>query len=249
MKGNGGSCSALSRQTARATSLGRARPAASDRSGSSSVEVVVYPSSSCRVRSASRRLTRWLGWVALLVVGGVVLGLGSSSGAGVASSGAGGLGSSGLVATPIGVGGGFHPGPGAVTGLAMRGLRCSAARRRGFVVHVEIFARRRVVLLPGGIGVARPRGCAYPIRTTDPTGVIRIAAGWHVTLGDVFVIWRKRLGDDRLLGFRGKVSVYVGGILVRGDPRRVSLTRHAEIVLEIGGYVPPHVRYLFPRGL
>ena len=26
------------------------------------------------------------------------------------------------------------------------------------------------------------------------------------------------------------------------------LQRHDEIVLEIGGYVPPHARYLFPEG-
>ncbi len=26
------------------------------------------------------------------------------------------------------------------------------------------------------------------------------------------------------------------------------LQRHDEIVLEIGGYVPPHTRYLFPEG-
>jgi hypothetical protein len=28
---------------------------------------------------------------------------------------------------------------------------------------------------------------------------------------------------------------------------RIPLARHAEIVLEVGGYVPPHRAFLFPR--
>jgi hypothetical protein len=28
----------------------------------------------------------------------------------------------------------------------------------------------------------------------------------------------------------------------------VPLTRHDSIVLEVGGYVPPHASYLFPEG-
>jgi hypothetical protein len=44
------------------------------------------------------------------------------------------------------------------------------------------------------------------------------------------------------------VSVFVGGKPVAGDPRRIVMTRHAQIVLEIGGYVAPHPSYLFPKG-
>ena len=42
---------------------------------------------------------------------------------------------------------------------------------------------------------------------------------------------------------------FVGGKRFRGDPRTIALARHAEVVLEIGGYVQPHTRYLFPAGL
>jgi len=31
-------------------------------------------------------------------------------------------------------------------------------------------------------------------------------------------------------------------------PRRVPLTKHAQVVVEIGGYVAPHSTYLFPKG-
>jgi hypothetical protein len=45
------------------------------------------------------------------------------------------------------------------------------------------------------------------------------------------------------------VTAFVGGKRRRGDPRTIRLTRHAEIVLEVGGYVVPHTRYLFRSGL
>jgi hypothetical protein len=126
-------------------------------------------------------------------------------------------------------------------------------------MHVELFADRQVVLLPGGIGVAPPRTwvggaltggrCSYPLRTTDPTGVIQIALGAHATLGDLFAVWGRSLGRGRLLSFRGVMHTYVDGRPIRGDPRLVPLRPHAEVVLEVGGYVPPHSAYLFPRGL
>jgi hypothetical protein len=45
------------------------------------------------------------------------------------------------------------------------------------------------------------------------------------------------------------VTVYVGGRLFHGDPRTVPLRRHAQIVVEVGGYVAPHPSYLFPKGI
>ena len=64
----------------------------------------------------------------------------------------------------------------------------------------------------------------------------------------LFAIWGRPLGARRLLGFHGEVRVYLGGRRMLGDPRAVPLTPHAEIVLEVGGFVPPHRAYLFPRG-
>jgi len=117
-----------------------------------------------------------------------------------------------LIPTPIGVGRAYHPGPGAVTGSAIHGMRCIPGSLQRFGVHVEFFADRQVVLL-------------------------------------LFAIWGRQLGTQRLLGFHGEVRVYLGGRRVFGDPQAVPLKRHAEIVLEVGGYVPPHRVYLFPRGV
>jgi hypothetical protein len=79
--------------------------------------------------------------------------------------------------------------------------------------------------------------------------VVEILRGSRLTLGDLFRIWGKRLGPQRIAGFRGPVLAFVGGKRRHGDPASIPLTRHAQIVLELGGYVAPHPTYRFARGL
>ncbi len=69
------------------------------------------------------------------------------------------------------------------------------------------------------------------------------------TLGALFAIWGQPLSDTRVASFGGRVGAFVGGRRWRGDPRSIPLERHAEIVLEVDGYIPPHPKYTFPPGL
>ena len=110
-------------------------------------------------------------------------------------------------------------------------------------VHLELFAHRRVVVIPPQVGVGD--GCRYPLRTTMPTGVIELGRP-GLKLGDFFAVWRTRLSENRLLGFRGPVTAYLGGKRWTEDPAAIPLFDRAQIVLEVGGYVPPHAFYLFP---
>jgi hypothetical protein len=89
--------------------------------------------------------------------------------------------------------------------------------------------------------------CSYALRTTDPTGVVEVVPAARPTVGDLFALWGRALGPHRLAGFRGAVSAWVDGRRWRGDPRAIPQRRHGQVVVEIGGYVPPHARYLFPR--
>jgi hypothetical protein len=146
----------------------------------------------------------------------------------------------------------------AASGAPIAGLRCTPADRKRFGVHFELFAGRRVVLVAPGIGIAPPREsrgayvtggrCSYPVRTREPTGVIEVARS-GLTLGDLFAVWGQPLSRTRMAGFEGRVAAYVGGRRRHGDPRTIPLTRHAQIVLEVGGYVAPHPRFLFAGGL
>jgi hypothetical protein len=162
---------------------------------------------------------------------------------------------------PIGAGPGFRleSAPAAVqAGRPVGRFRCGAHRSR-FGVHAELFVRRQVLIVPAGVGVARPSrtrfgrvrpgGCTYPLRTLDPTGTIELAG--RATLADFFRVWGQPLGPRQIAGFvsRQPLLAFVDGRRVLGDPRSIRLRRHTNVVLELGGYVPPHPRYLFPPGL
>ena len=113
-----------------------------------------------------------------------------------------------------------------------------------FAVHLELFANQKAVVVPAGIGA-----CSDPVRTRTPTGIVEVSSRAPRTVGDLFRVWGKPLGAHRLVSFRGSpVRAYVNGRLVDGAVGSVPLTAGAEIVLEIGGYVPPHRFFLFPRG-
>jgi hypothetical protein len=156
-------------------------------------------------------------------------------------------------ARPIGHGAAFHP---PARGAVRGDCRASLGRRDG--VHLELFAANRVVLVADGIGVrgpvARSGGritgarCYGDLVTLEPTGVVLVRPGVRLTLADLFAGWGHPLSSRRLLSFRGPISVFVDGRRRAGPPGRVPLTRHAEIVLEVGPHVPPHPGYHFPPG-
>ena len=149
---------------------------------------------------------------------------------------------------------------------AISGLRCTNVTGVSYGIHLELYAHRLVLPVPAGIGVAPPQrragayvrsgACTYPLRTSEPTGVVIVgraavsgARPGVPSLGTLFAVWGQPLSSSRLAGFRGTVRAFVQGRLWRDPPARIPLTRHAEIVLEVGGAVPPHPAYLFPAGL
>lgn len=142
-----------------------------------------------------------------------------------------------LVPTPIGVGPRYQPPP------AIHSPCTNAPLHTGTRMHLELFAKRFAVVIPARIGV-RGASCRAAIWTTEPTGVIRFVR--RATLGDLFTVWGRELSATRLLSFRGPVSIFRNGRRVRGDPRLVPLVAGDEVVLEIGGCIPPHRSYRFP---
>ncbi len=163
---------------------------------------------------------------------------------------------------PIGPGAAYRPPAATATveaGAALGRFRC-APPGAAFPLHLEIFADRRVVVVPAGIGVGRPaaagvrsvssRSCTYPLSTRTPGGIVEVADGLRLTLRDLFRIWGQALGARRIASFSSgaPVRAYLNGRRVRGAPGAIPLTRHAEIVLELGAYVPPHPSFLFAGG-
>jgi hypothetical protein len=149
-------------------------------------------------------------------------------------------------ARPIGVGPRFHP---PVTGPVLGQCRPGLGPRYG--VHLEVFRANRVVLVPAGIGTRGRRrmlygrilsaGCYGELVTLDPTGVLFLRAGTPLDLGAALRSWGFPLA--------GIQRAYVDGRRWRSSIATIPLTRHAEIVIESGGVVPPHHAYIFPAGL
>jgi hypothetical protein len=146
---------------------------------------------------------------------------------------------------------GVHYGPLAALG-GLPGDVGSGAR-----IHLELFANRLVVVVPGGIGVSAGRTTLYGFITdapwhalawtTEAGGVVHVSRP-GMRLGDVFAIWGQPLGADRMLTWAGPVRAFVDGESFRGDPAAITLSDGKQIVLEIGGYVPPHASFMFrPR--
>src|SRR5438093_1587399 len=83
--------------------------------------------------------------------------------------------------TPIGWAPAYHPPPRGPLAPATRFPCVRTSLTAGFRVHVELFASRRVVIVPAGIGVEGVRaasfgriasaGCHRALWTLDPTGV------------------------------------------------------------------------------
>jgi hypothetical protein len=171
-----------------------------------------------------------------------------------------------LVPTPIGVGAEYHRRAltaSVIRGVPISGLRCTTTSARRFGVHLELFGRGLVVIVPAGIGVAPPWRtlrphvldgvCSYTARTRTSIGVIEVAVGSKLTLGQFFELWGQPLGSRRLDGFDAKpgerVHAFVDGSPWRGPLRSIPLRRHAAIALELGAYVPPHSTFRFGMGL
>jgi hypothetical protein len=160
-------------------------------------------------------------------------------------------------ARPIGRGPLFHaPARGRIVGACQHRL----GPRYG--VHLEVFGSDRVVIVPAGIGTRPPRrysagrifaaGCFGALVTREPTGLVLVRNGHTYSVGDLFRAWGQPLSAHRVAGFhvprRQQVRVYVDGRRWPGAPGSVPLRRHAEIVLEVGPFVPPHRFYTFPPG-
>lgn len=107
--------------------------------------------------------------------------------------------------------------------------------------HLDVYVDSRRVAVPAGIGVAVAAGFISPLHTHDDSGVIHVESPEvrRFTLGEFFGVWGVRLTPRCLGGYcangNGKrVLVFVDGRRVSGDPRRVVLIDHEEIVVAYG---------------
>lgn len=99
---------------------------------------------------------------------------------------------------------------------------------------LEIYVDGERLTIPAGIGILSDGRMRY-IHTHDSSGQLHIEAPFKrgFTLGDFFRIWGKKLDNECLDNYCGKVGVTVNGEPYIGDPRGIVLRDRDVIVINV----------------
>lgn len=106
--------------------------------------------------------------------------------------------------------------------------------------HLQLFQNGRPVTVPASAGIPVGLGCLYWVHTHSNDGIIHIESPVKraFTLGDFFDIWGKELSTTVANGAHAaagtRLYVTVNGKPYAGDPRRIVLQDHQEIVIQAG---------------
>jgi hypothetical protein len=106
--------------------------------------------------------------------------------------------------------------------------------------HLDVFVHGRPVTVRADIGIDRTAGFISPLHTHDQSGVIHVesATTRAFSLGQFFDVWGVRFTRDCLGGLCDSggetLRVFVDGHEATGDPRRLELFAHEEIVVAFG---------------
>jgi hypothetical protein len=125
--------------------------------------------------------------------------------------------------------------------------------------HLDVVIDGARVEVPAGIGIDAAETFISPLHTHDSTGIIHVESPTveTFTLGQFFAVWGVRFTPTCLGGYCAsgakRLRVYVDGRSVKGDPRRIPLEEHEEILVAFGtrAQVPRPVprSFAFPSGL
>jgi hypothetical protein len=126
------------------------------------------------------------------------------------------------------------------------GISCDAMEGQRIHIHQHLLILDKGTPVPVPSDVGRPSGaqCLYWLHTHTPDGVIHIEspANRTFTLGDFFAVWGQPLSTTRAASAATKSAknfkVWVDGKPYAGDPAKIPLTAHADIVIEVGPPFP-----------
>jgi hypothetical protein len=126
-------------------------------------------------------------------------------------------------------------------------------------VHLDLFVNGKRVTVPAGVGIAPGDVFFSPLHTHDTTGVVHSESAQvrPFTLGEFFGVWgvplTSRCFGGHCAGGARRLSVYVDGKRLAGDPAALILEPHQEIVVTFGTGSelsrPIPSSYAFPAGL
>lgn len=132
-------------------------------------------------------------------------------------------------------------------GQPVDGIRCDAME--GAVLHIHqhvaILDHGKPVGIPDDLGRPLVGQCLYWIHTHTPDGIIHVESPNFkmFNLGNVFDIWGEPLARTDVAGAKPRknerVVTWVDGRRYAGDPRKIELTQHLDVTIEVG---PPYTK-------
>jgi hypothetical protein len=139
------------------------------------------------------------------------------------------------------------PALGQATGQTVNGISCDAQEGQRIHIHqhLAIFDHGKPVAIPQYIGIPAASRCIYWLHTHTPDGIIHVEApsDRSFTLGDFFAVWQQPLDKRRAASARVEknesMRVWLNGQPYAGDPAKIPLTAHADIVIQVG---PPFTK-------
>lgn len=132
-------------------------------------------------------------------------------------------------------------------GQPINGISCDAQEGQRIHIHqhLAIFDHGKPVLIPQYIGIPEGQRCIYWLHTHTPDGIIHIEApkDRSFTLGDFFAVWGQPIDRTHAGAAHTKkgerMRVWLNGKPYTGDPAKIPLTAHADIVIQVG---PPFTK-------
>jgi hypothetical protein len=145
----------------------------------------------------------------------------------------------------------------------LKAINLPALPAEGTVVHihqhVDILFEGQRVPLAANTGIDPGGQFISPLHTHDATGIVHVESPTvrTFTLGQFFDVWGVSLSASELggqsTGNGNVLHVWVNGLRVKGDPAKVELAAHQEIVIAYGSpaQMPKQVpsTYQFPQGV
>ena len=139
-------------------------------------------------------------------------------------------------------------GPGGIHGQPVANIKCDTGEQLSvhYHAHLTVIYRGEPAAIPANTGILTGT-CFYWMHTHTTSGIIHIeapkdSATRQFTVGDFFAIWNQPLTAKKVATFNvGKgdeVKVWVDGKPYTGDPAKVVLKSHTQVVIEIG---PPFI--------
>jgi hypothetical protein len=137
---------------------------------------------------------------------------------------------------------------GLANGAPVDGIKCEAMEGAVMHIHQHVTIRDhgRTVPVPDDVGRPIAAQCFYWIHTHTPDGIVHIESpGFRTfTLGEFFDVWGQSLTRSDVAGAKPKkgerVAVWVDGRAYNGDPRKIELTSHLDVTIEVGApYAKP----------